>query len=280
MTMRASRMIDRQELLAPRRPGGRVLLLAGVVVAVYLWSLAGSDVRPRALADGVPGIADFVSRLFPPTWRMSPITIAGRSVGVPEVVLAIVETLQMALLGTTAAVVASFPIALLAARNTSPHRLVYQTTRLVLNLLRAIPELILALMFVAAVGLGPFAGVLALAFGALGFLGKQYAEAFEAIDPRPVLAVSATGANRVQTFLYGVVPQALPLVVSYSLLIFETNVRSATVLGIVGAGGVGFMLSKYMALFQYRELMGALLVIILVVTAIDRASDRVRKRLT
>jgi phosphonate transport system permease protein len=129
------------------------------------------------------------------------------------------------------------------------------------------------------VGLGPFGGVLALAFGEIGIMGKLYAEAIEAVDPKQIQAVTATGAGRVQTFVYGVVPQALPLVASYALLLFETNVRSATVLGIVGAGGVGFVLAKYMALFQYQKLLGAMIVIIVTVTVIDRASDALRRRI-
>jgi phosphonate transport system permease protein len=185
----------------------------------------------------------------------------------------------MALLGTTLAVFVALPFAVLAARNTAPHRYVYQATRLALNAKRAIPDIIFALIFVAAVGLGPFSGVLALAVGSFGSLAKLYAEAIEAIDPQQTLAVTATGATRAQTFAYGVVPQALPLMASYTLLYFEHNVRSATILGIVGAGGVGFVLSRYMALFQYQRLMGALILIVVAVTVIDRASDALRKRI-
>ena len=185
----------------------------------------------------------------------------------------------MALIGTTIAVVVAFPFGLLAARNTSPHRWVYNGTRFLLNANRAIPDLIFALIFVAAVGLGPFGGVMALAVGAIGFMGKLYAEAIESVDPQPVMAVAATGANRIQTFIYGVVPQALPLVASYAILLFESNIRSATVLGIVGAGGVGFILAKYMALFQYQKLLGALIAIIITVTVIDRLSDVLRRRI-
>jgi phosphonate transport system permease protein len=207
-------------------------------------------------------------------------SVAGRAFDVPEVLLAIVETIQMALVGTGLAVVLSIPFGLLAARNTSPHRLVYQGTRLFLNVIRAVPEIIFALMFVTAVGLGPFSGVLALAVSPIGHMGKLYAEAIEAIDPQQVLAISATGASRAQAFAFGVVPQALPVMASYSMLILEANVRTATILGIVGAGGVGFLLNKYMALFQYHYVMGAMIFLIVVVTAIDRLSDAVRQRLT
>src|SRR5262245_47791892 len=273
----------RLELMNPwPRPRLRGLAVAIGLVALYVWGVAGTNIRPAELLQGIPDLLDFFIRLFPPRWQMQETAIAGTgfTVALPEVAFAIVETVQMAIVGTTLAVIVAFPFGLLAARNTSPHRVVYQTTRFLLNMLRAIPEIILALMFVAAVGLGPFSGVLGLALGAVGFMGKLYAEAIEAIDPQQVLAVSATGANRVQTFVYGVIPQALPLVASYSLLLFETNVRSASVLGIVGAGGVGYVLTKYMSLFQYQYLVCAFLLIIVAVTCLDRLSDAVRKRLT
>ena len=139
--------------------------------------------------------------------------------------------------------------------------------------------MIFALIFVSAVGLGPFGGVLALAVSSIGFMAKMYAEGIESIDPQQLLAVRATGANQLQTFLYGVTPQAMPLVASYSLYLFEHNIRAASILGIVGAGGVGFVISKYMALFQFRNLMGALILIIIVVTGIDRLSDFLRRKL-
>jgi phosphonate transport system permease protein len=259
----------------------RLALLVGVIGLAYAWGFAGTKANPEELARGVPNIVDFVRRLFPPQWQTQAVPLGGTgtSLPVPEIAFAIVETLQMALIGTTGAVFIALPFALLAARNTSPHQYVYQATRLTLNAKRAIPDIIFALIFVAAVGLGPFSGVLALAVGSFGTMAKLYAEAIEAIDPQQVQAVTATGADRFQTFVYGVVPQALPLMASYTLLYFETNVRSATILGIVGAGGVGFVLSKYMALFQYQRLMGALLLIVVAVTVIDRASDALRRRI-
>jgi phosphonate transport system permease protein len=279
--------VDRRRLLSPWPRLGAGSVLVGLALAlVYLWGLRGTQIKPSELIAGIPHILDFIRRLMPPAWqtvqtRLSTpalalpfgLTIpaigpAGVTVAVPEVAFAIVETIQMAIVGTS------------LARNTSPHRLVYQGTRLLLNMIRAVPEIIIALLFVAAVGLGPFSGVLALSVGAIGNMGKLFAEAIEAIDPQQVLAVSATGASRAQVFVYGVVPQALPLIASYSLLVFESNIRSATILGIVGAGGVGFVLSKYMALFQYHYLMGAMVILVIVVTGIDRISDAIRRRLT
>ena len=198
---------------------------------------------------------------------------------VPGILPYVIETLQMAIVGTLLAVVLAIPFGLLGARNTSPNATVYQGARFIMNANRAIPELIFALVFVAAVGLGPFTGVLALAIASMGSLGRLYSEAIEQIDPQQVMAVRATGAKRLHVFGFAVVPQVLPLVASYSLVYFEHNVRAATILGIVGAGGVGLALQKYIGLFEFRELMGAVIVLIVAVTIIDRFSARLRAKM-
>ncbi|NDJ62628.1 MAG: phosphonate ABC transporter, permease protein PhnE [Chloroflexi bacterium] len=200
-------------------------------------------------------------------------------IGWPVIIDAVIVTIQMALIGTTGGILLSIPFALLAARNTTPHPRIYQITRLFLNANRAVPELIWALIMVVAVGLGTFAGVTALMIGSIGSLGKLFAESIEAIDPQQVAAVRATGASQIQVFNYSVMPQAFPLLASYSLLVFESNVRAASILGYVGAGGVGLLLQKYFALFQYQQLIGAVLGIIVFVTIIDRFSDYIRKRI-
>lgn len=386
----------RERLLrALPRPTIKLTTLLLVVVVVYVWGMAGTDARPATLAEGVPNIIDFISRLMPPEFEFEanseraytlfpfssrvPETVVPRDrlseadpvdeealaalsasqfveylyrgadrhfhytpdgiegeieelpfileegeylyidpdasdpyilpegtrfveryvipdgqqlvgrryvinegeifLGWPIIVEAIIETIQMALIGTTGAIFLSIPFALLAARNVSPYPIVYQTTRLLLNANRAVPELIYALIMVAAVGLGPFPGVMALMIGSIGSMGKLFAESIEAIDPTQVAAVRATGASQLQVFNYSVLPQAFPMMASYSLLLFESNVRAATILGYVGAGGIGLILQKYYALFQYQRLMGAVLGIIIFVTLIDRASDYIRKRI-
>jgi phosphonate transport system permease protein len=287
----APRPVARDELLSPwPRVGARQVITWAVVAVVLLWSLEGTGANLGTLVEGAPNIAEFITRLFPPRWDVQavPLAVPGLLQGVlgeqvtlsmPRVVPYIVETIQMAVIGTLLGVMLSLPFGLLAARNVAPYPWVYAATRFMLNVNRAVPDIIFALIFVAAVGLGPFGGVLALAVGAVGSTAKLYAESIEAIDPQQALAVRATGAGRLQTFLYGVLPQALPLIASYSLLLFEHNVRSATILGLVGAGGVGFILSKYISLFQYRELMGALIFIIVMVTLIDWLSGYLRRRL-
>jgi len=273
-----------------------MLALAAGLAVVFLWGMAGTNASPRTFIGGLPNIWDFMTRMFPPAFEtqqdvlMTPpvdllfftiprVGFESVTFPMPTILFAIIETVQMAIIGTTLAIFLSIPFALLAARNVAPHPVVYQVSRMLLNWNRAIPDLIFALIFVAAVGLGPFGGVLALGIGSVGFMGKVYAESIEAIDPQQVKAIQATGANRMQTIFYSVFPQAMPMVTSYSLLLFESNVRSATILGLVGAGGVGFTITKYMALFQYDKLLGALIFIILMVTIVDRFSDWLRSKL-
>ncbi|MFZ4663586.1 MAG: phosphonate ABC transporter, permease protein PhnE [Caldilineaceae bacterium] len=266
------------------------------LLGLFMWGVNGTNARPSELIDGIPNIIDFIRRLFPPRFDMIALPLAlpaftlfgitvpalgfpGVTIPFPEVMLAIVETVQMALIGSVLGIFLAAPFGLLAARNTSPHPWIYQGTRMLLNANRSLPEIVYALIFVAAVGLGPFGGVLALAIGSIGTVGKLYAEAIEQIDPQQVLAVRATGANPLLTFFYSVIPQALPVIASYSLLLFESNIRHASILGIVGAGGIGFIIGKYMALFQYTRLMGAVILMILTVTLIDRMSDYLRKKI-
>lgn len=288
---------ERDDLLRTwPRVGVRGLVIAALVLLIYNWGLQGTQASPAELADGLPNIVDFIQRMFPPKFETETQTLQTPAISLlflhvpriglsgvefefPIIVYAIIETIQMAVIGTTLAIVITSPFAVLAARNVSPHPAVYQVTRFALNANRAVPDIIFALIFVAAVGLGPFGGVLALAVGSMGFMGKVYAESIEAIDPQQVLAVRATGASRLQTIRSAVIPQAMPMIASYSLLLFESNVRSATILGIVGAGGVGFELQKYISLFQYKHLLGALIIIVIVVTIIDRVSDGIRKRI-
>lgn len=287
----------RSDLLYPwPRITWRTILIVLFLLGLFSWGINGTNARPSELIEGIPNILDFIRRLFPPRFDLVPLPLAipafqwlGISVPTigfpeiailfPEVIQAIIETVQMALIGSALGIILAAPFGLLAARNTSPHPWIYQATRMFLNANRSLPEIVYALIFVAAVGLGPFGGVLALAIGSIGSIGKLYAEAIEQVDPQQVLAIRATGANPLLTFFYAVVPQALPVIASYSLLLFEGNIRHASILGIVGAGGIGFIISKYMALFQYTRLMGAVILMILAVTLIDRTSDFLRKRI-
>jgi phosphonate transport system permease protein len=209
-------------------------------------------------------MATFARDFFPPDfhdWRIY----------VSEMVI----TLQIALWGTVLAVVCAVPLGLLCAQNLVP-AWVYQPVRRAMDACRAINEMVFAMLFIVAVGLGPFAGVMALWVHTTGVLAKLFAEAAEAIDPRPVEGIRATGASAAEEILYGVIPQVLPLWISYSLYRFESNVRSASVVGMVGAGGIGVILHEVIRGFEYAQTSAVLLIIIASVTLIDVISARIR----
>jgi len=187
-------------------------------------------------------------------------------------------TIQIAMWGTTLAVLIAIPFGLACSRNVSPVWL-QQPMRLLMNLLRSIPDLVVGTLFIVAVGLGPFAGVMALALNTGGVLAKLFSEAVESIDKGPVEGVRATGADRMQEVVWGVIPQVGPLWTSYALYRFESNSRSATVLGLIGAGGIGQLLFETLNAFDYQKLSAIVIVIIVAVTLIDLLSQAMRSRL-
>jgi len=198
---------------------------------------------------------------------------------VPQLLAKMLETMEMTVLATAIAIVISLPLGLLAARNATPHIVVYRLTRDLLSLMRALPELVWALVFVSAVGLGPLPGVMALAFVTVGFMGKFFAESIEVVDHKAVEGVRAHGAGWIQVRLFAMLPQALPDFVGTVMYILDHNLRAAAILGLVGAGGIGYDLVMSMRLFQYERLLLIALAIYLVVTALDRASDSFRRRI-
>jgi phosphonate transport system permease protein len=187
-------------------------------------------------------------------------------------------TVQIALWGTAIAVVVAVPFGLGCARNISPPWL-QQPLRLVMNLLRSVPDLLVGLMFIVAVGLGPFSGVAALAVNTAGVLAKLFSEAVEAIEPGPVEGVRATGAGKLEEVVWGVIPQAASHWTSFALYRFESNARSATVLGLIGAGGIGQLLWENLNTFQFQKLSAIVVVIVVAVSLIDLLSQAMRSRL-
>lgn len=252
---------------APQAPRSWLSLMAwGLGLAVLAGSYQGADIRFGDLVRQSSDIGRFAADFFPPDfrlWRMF----------AEEMVI----TLQIALWGTALAVVSAVPCGLLCSANIVP-AWVYQPMRRLMDALRAINEMVFAMLFVVAVGLGPFAGVLALWVHTTGTLSKLFSEAVEAIDPQPVEGIRATGARAIDEIAYGVIPQVLPLWVSYALYRFEANVRSASVLGMVGAGGIGVLLWEYVRGFAYAQTCAVLIVIIVTVSVIDLISAIVRKR--
>lgn len=246
----------------------KALAWGALAIGVLWFTAAQIGLNPAALVRGVPFMLDFFGRMFPPD--LAHLALLQD---------ATIETVQIAVWGTLIAILLSIPLALLGARNTSPHVLVFHSTRMFLNALRSINELVFALIFVAAVGLGPFAGVLAIALHATGMLAKFCAEEVEGVDRGPIEAMQATGAGRLQVILFGIVPQVVPAFVSYAVYRFDVSIRAATILGLVGAGGLGFSLIKTMKLFKYHETATCILVIFVLVLVSDWLCARIRARI-
>ncbi len=243
------------------------LVLWGLLLALLAASWKGADMRPGALWADAKNMAVFAQGFFPPNFREW-------RVYVQEMLV----TVQIALWGTALAVVCAVPLGLLCSENIVPVW-VYQPVRRVMDAARAINEMVFAMLFIVAVGLGPFAGVLALWVHTTGILAKLFSEAVEAIDKQPVEGIRATGASALEEIVYGVLPQVMPLWVSFALYRFESNVRSASVVGMVGAGGIGVVLWEIVRGFQYAETCAVMLIIIVTVSVIDLVSARIRKQL-
>jgi phosphonate transport system permease protein len=240
---------------------------AFVVLLALAWAAWDTGADPVRLVRGVPWLVDIVRRMLPPDLHVLPAALAGAA-----------TTVEIALLGTAVAAVLALPLAFLSARNVAAPAVFYPA-RTALNFLRSVDTLVYALVFVAAVGLGPFPGVLAVIAYTTTSLAKLYSEAIEGIERGPVDAITATGATRLQVLRFGVLPQVLPLFLSYVLYRLETNIRAATVLGFVGAGGIGFYLQTYLRLIDYPAASTVLLVTVVMVMAVDFVSSRLRDRL-
>jgi phosphonate transport system permease protein len=223
--------------------------------------------RPQDLLTGAHGMADILARAMPPDFSQFDASLTP-----------ILETIDLAVFGTVFAVLLAFPLALLAAANVSPARPLYYIARSIIGITRAVPDLVWALLFVTAVGLGPFPGALALGVHSVGMLGRLFAEVIEDMEMGPVEALTLTGASRMQVFTHAVVPGVLPTLLGISLFRFDENLRSSLVLGFVGAGGIGFELLTAMNLFQYRTVSFLLIVTFVLVIAAERGSAYLRSR--
>jgi phosphonate transport system permease protein len=249
-------------------PLGRKLFGVGVLIAcaaLFVQAWIGVQARPQDLLTGAHGMADILSRAMPPAFDQF----------VPSL-KPVVETVDLAIFGTVFGVLFAFPLAVLAARNLTPGKPVYFGARALIGITRAVPDLVWALLFVTAVGLGPFPGALALAVHSVGMLGRLFAEVIEDMDMGPVEALTLTGASRMQVFTHAVVPGVLPSLVGISLFRFDENLRSSLVLGFVGAGGIGFQLLTAMNLFQYQTVAFLLIVTFVLVACAERVSAFLR----
>ncbi len=245
----------------------RRLAVAAGVFLVYGWALKGLKIDLEMLKTSWPYMVDFLSRLWPPNLEI-----------VDVAVKALIETIQMSLWGTTIGAVISLPVAVCSAHNLAPSWL-RPLANFVQNAVRSVPSIVLGLFFVAATGLGAPAGTLAVGIYTVGYLAKFYQEAIEAVDPRSIESLQVAGASWLQIAQYGILPQVLPLGLGYTLYMFEYNIRAASVLGVVGAGGIGFELVSYFKSFEYTKGTTVMLVLLVVVTAIDAISSKLRRRL-
>ena len=263
-------------------------ILAVAFAGSLVFSLRAAHVDPRVLLDArtFANVAHFVSGMFPPQVSWPFLKLTARPV---------METVQISVMGTVIAVVIGFPLGLLATssltwrgilheRMTGARRwlvgvMPYVLSRVVLSVFRSIPEYVWAFMFVRAVGLGPFPGVLAIGVAYGGMLGKVYSEILENVNPRPLETLHASGASRLGIVLYGLVPEALPNLIAYTLYRWECAIRASAILGFVGAGGLGQQIELSMRMFQFDEVLTQLAALFVLVASVDFVSGRIRARM-
>lgn len=208
-----------------------------------------------------------LATMIPPNWSYF-----------SHVITPMLITVQTAIVATVLGVIGALPLSILAARNTTPHPVIYNVVRLVINTIRAIPSLVLALIFITIIGLGPVPGAFGLGLHTISVLTKLYAEAIESVKPQPIEALSAAGANGLKRFRWGIFPQAFPLLVSSTIYYWESNTRDSTVVAFVGGGGIGFILDQNLSLLEYANVSVIVITLVLTVMLLDRVSDFVRSR--
>ncbi|MBM7097621.1 MULTISPECIES: phosphonate ABC transporter, permease protein PhnE [Alteribacter] len=265
-----------QESFDPSNPPGlrtqqakwKLTFVFAAVVLVYMFTSWQTNSSLIDLWFGMPDVWRMVGELFPPNWGYATETWGRLS-----------ETIQMAIIATTVAGILCIPISLMASSNIAPNKWVYNITKQIMNILRTIPDLLLAVIFVGIFGIGAFSGIIALIIFSLGILAKLLAETIEAIDKNPLEAIRASGGNTLQVIVYGVIPQILPQYTSFTLYVFEINVRASLVLGFVGAGGIGQLLQRSISFFQYGRAMIIIIIIFVAVVIIEYISGKIREEI-
>lgn len=264
----ATALLDRHRGLFHDEPRQRAAALAvplgfAAFTAFAIWWL---DIPFRQIGAGLASLAKFIALMFPPS--------TGGHLNL--LLTAMGETLAIAFLGTLIATVVAFPISFLAAGNTTPDAVIRFAIRRVLDTIRSVDALIWALVFVGVVGLGPFAGILAIAVSDTGALGKLFSEAIESTEERARESVLASGGTSLLAVRFGLLPQVLPIIAGQILYYFESNVRSATIIGIVGAGGIGLQLSEQIRTYDFDQVAFAVIMILITVSIIDWISSKLR----
>ena len=256
-----------------------IIIIVGVILSSKI-----IDINSSRLLDGIPRLGDYVSQILPsldsPSLLLDSKTegsIAYWYFNLPKYLKLLFETFNMALLATLIGSSLALLLSFLAAKNTAPNSFIYFTTRRVLEFFRGVPEIIFAILFVWALGIGPIAGIIAMTLHTTGSLGKLFSEVDENSDIRPREALKASGGNWLSEMKFGLLPQVLPNLISYILLRFEINIRASTILGFVGAGGIGQELYLVINFNYYEEVSAIILLIIFTVISIDLLSGYLRK---
>lgn len=258
--------MSKEQLKKPARTKSTLTL---VLIALLVWATASTTgFNFIELFTGFDQMANLIGRMMPPDWAYF-----------SYVTEPMLDTIRMAVLGATFGAILSIPFALMCARNVTKAKWILLPSRFLMSINRAFPDLLMAALFVAIFGLGPLPGVLALILFSLGIVSKLTYESIEAIDPGPLEAMTAVGANKLQWIAFGVVPQVLPSFAAYSIYVFEINVRFAAILGIVGAGGIGEFYDRTLGFFQYTKTSAIIVYTLIVVLLIDYVSTKVREKL-
>jgi len=263
---------QRQHLVSYLRPQWGWPTLSGILVFVLIYAAIVIDLEvdfAQLVSDSINYIADVVGRMLPPDFS-----------NFEQLMLSMLETVEIAMLGTLLAIILSIPIGLCSARNIAPNYPLYLLAKIITVFFRAIPEFIMAMILVIAIGFGAMPGVMALGFHTMGFLAKFYAESIEHINEGPMQALESMGASRLQVLAFAVVPQIMPSFIGNNLYILDRNIRMATMLGIVGAGGIGYELQSSFRMFEYERVSAIVIVIFVTIFAIDMLSSFIRKRVS
>ncbi|WP_373232510.1 phosphonate ABC transporter, permease protein PhnE [Cohnella sp.] len=261
--------MKKAEIYPPRPPVSLKKWMTLSLFLALIWLCAWeTEVTLGELIDGIPEMGKFITKMFPPDWEY-----------IRVVIKPMVETVQMAILGTTFGAILAFPVAFLAAGNVTRPWFLRAPARFILNLTRTIPDLLFAAFFATIVGYGPVAGMLALTFFSFGILSKWAYESVETIDHGPMEAMTAVGANKLQWIHYGVLPQVTTQFIGFVMYMFEINIRAAAILGYVGAGGIGIYLNRTLGMFRYDQTFIIILFTLIIVLVIDAVSSRIRGKL-
>ena len=249
-------------------PGALSFVIWTCVLAFVVWSLTNTGISLDRLSRGLPAFGNILGRMFPPDFER-----------LPQILWSLLVTFQMAVAGTVLGLVLAFPLAILAADGISPHPVLRHMSRSLIALFRTVPDLVWALLFVIAVGLGPPAGALAIMVDKIGFAGRFFAEAMEETSKGPREALTAIGASRTGVIFSAIVPQAMPSFIATSLFSLEKAVRGSVILGLVGAGGIGVELKVAFDLFAYSTAAAIIICIFILVLIVEQFSSWIRRQL-